>query len=99
MFLNNVKQQRFLSTVNSYLKLYTSISISKLAKFCQVEESYLKNQLEAISSGSEANSLTSFKIENETIFVSNIQSAPRYENYLIDLIEKYAELTEKLEAA
>jgi translation initiation factor 3 subunit L len=38
LFLQEVKQQALLSTIRSYLKLYTSIHIKKLADFVEMDE-------------------------------------------------------------
>ena len=48
-FLNEVKQQNQLPLVRSYLKLYKSITVSKLAKFCNLSEEKVLTQLVAMN--------------------------------------------------
>jgi len=45
LFLQDVKQQKFLPTIRSYMKLYTAIKISKLAQLCEMDEENLREQL------------------------------------------------------
>jgi len=45
LFMAEVKRQLVLPTIRSYLKLYTTIPISKLAKFLEVEEEVLRAHL------------------------------------------------------
>jgi translation initiation factor 3 subunit L len=42
LFLSEVRQQQLLSGIRSFLKLYTTISISKLASFMDVNEPTLR---------------------------------------------------------
>jgi hypothetical protein len=43
LFLYEVKQQQLLSGIRSYLKLYTTITISKLAQYMEVDEATLRS--------------------------------------------------------
>lgn len=45
LFLSEVRQQQLLSGLRSFLKLYTSISMEKLANFMDVDESTLRTTL------------------------------------------------------
>jgi len=45
VFLDEVQQQSWLNTIRSYLKLYTTMPISKLAAFMSTDEKTLKTQL------------------------------------------------------
>jgi len=45
LFLQEVKQQQFLPTIKSYMKLYTAIKMSKLAQLCDMDEEQLRDQL------------------------------------------------------
>jgi translation initiation factor 3 subunit L len=40
--LSEVRQQQLLSSIRSFLKLYTTISIAKLASFMDVDEPTLR---------------------------------------------------------
>lgn len=44
-FLSEVKQQQFLPRIGAYMKLYTAITISKLAALCEMDEEALRDQL------------------------------------------------------
>jgi len=45
LFLYEVRQQTVLPTIRSYLKLYTSIPIEKLARFCEMSPEIFREQL------------------------------------------------------
>merc|ERR1719161_797512 len=45
LFLQEVKQQKPLPTIRSYMKLYTAIKVSKLAQLCEMNEEGLRDQL------------------------------------------------------
>jgi translation initiation factor 3 subunit L len=45
IFLSEVRQQLHISTIRSYLKLYTSLEVDKLAKFLEVPSAELRTQL------------------------------------------------------
>lgn len=48
LFLREVREQTLLPTVRSYLKLYTSIPLKKLAGFCKMDEGEFRSALMAI---------------------------------------------------
>merc|ERR1711871_534163 len=45
MFLNEVNEHKLLGSIRSYLKLYTTISISKLALYMETDEAELRTHL------------------------------------------------------
>ena len=45
LFLNEVNEQKLLASIRSYLKLYTTISISKLALYMETDETELRTHL------------------------------------------------------
>lgn len=49
LFLQEVKQQQALPTIGSYMKLYTSLKISKLAQLCEMDEEGLRDQLMCVT--------------------------------------------------
>eukprot|EP00397_Hematodinium_sp_SG-2012_P026340 GEMP01027590.1.p1 GENE.GEMP01027590.1~~GEMP01027590.1.p1 ORF type:complete len:580 (+),score=128.08 GEMP01027590.1:58-1797(+) len=49
IFLNEVRQMKMLPTLTSYMKLYTTIPLAKLAKFCDIEVEALKQQMLALT--------------------------------------------------
>jgi translation initiation factor 3 subunit L len=42
LFLREIREQVMLSTIRSYLKLYTTIEVKKLADFLEVDEKTLR---------------------------------------------------------
>ena len=48
LFLNEVSEQTLLPSIRSYLKLYTTISISKLASYMEMPEAELRTHLMAL---------------------------------------------------
>merc|ERR1719230_2397834 len=45
LFLQEVKQQQSLPKIGSYMKLYTSLKMAKLAQLCEMDEDGLRDQL------------------------------------------------------
>lgn len=45
LFLQEVKQQQALPRIGAYMKLYTSLKVSKLAQLCEMDEEGLRDQL------------------------------------------------------
>lgn len=45
LFWNEVSQQTFIPNIRSFLKLYTTIEVKKLANFLEDEEANLRTQL------------------------------------------------------
>ena len=87
MFLQDIKQQAMLPTIRSFLKLYTSIPISKLAAFTEMNEQALQNILlcykhkthnlvwngGALASGTrQSHSDVDFYVENVRVFYMDV---------------------------
>lgn len=47
-FINEVREMKMVPTITSYLKLYTAISVDKLAKFCSTDPTTLRTQLQQV---------------------------------------------------
>jgi translation initiation factor 3 subunit L len=45
MFLFEVKQQQLLAGIRSFLKIYSSMTVAKLAQFMEVDEATLRSVL------------------------------------------------------
>merc|ERR1711972_837739 len=45
LFLQEVREQKFLPKISSYMKLYTAIKTSKLSQLCEMDEEGLRDQL------------------------------------------------------
>jgi translation initiation factor 3 subunit L len=112
VFLAEVKQQMLLPTIRSYLKLYTTISIAKLAQFLEMEPDVLKTHLLCLKhksrqvtcsggdplAGRAINaSETDFYLDNDMVTVSDTKVARRYGEYFIRHITKFEEIIKDLE--
>jgi len=51
MFLYEVKQQQLLAGVRTYLKVYSTISMGKLANYMDLDEPNLRSQISNAFSG------------------------------------------------
>jgi translation initiation factor 3 subunit L len=108
VFLDEVTQQMPTLVIRSYLKLYTTMPVSKLASFLEVNEETLRVQLLAFkhkmqnvvwttgNSGLEgefqSGSDVDFYIDKEMIHVADTKVARRYGDYFLRQIHKFEEL-------
>ena len=108
VFLDDVTQQLPILVIRSYLKLYTTMPISKLATFLDLDENKLRFQLLAYkhkmqsvvwtagNSGLEgelqSGSDVDFYIDKEMIHVADTKVARRYGDYFLRQIHKFEEL-------
>jgi len=106
-FLEEVRQQSILPTVRSYLKLYMTISIPKLAKFLEKDEDALRTHLICVkhktraliwnggpvSSGQWASSSdVDFYIDQDMIHIGTSKVTRRYGEYFLKQIQKLEEI-------
>lgn len=107
MFLNEVSEQKLLGSIRSYLKLYTTISISKLALYMEMDEAELRTHLmtlkhktrqmiwqggSPLSCKPVMSSDVDFFISNDMITVADTKLARRYGEYFIRHITKFEEI-------
>jgi len=108
VFMDEVNQQLPVLVIRSYLKLYTTMPISKLASFLDLNEDALRVQLLAYkhkmqnvvwtagSSGLEgefqSGSDVDFYVDKEMIHVADTKVARSYANYFLRSIAKFEEL-------
>lgn len=108
VFMDEVIQQLPILVIRSYLKLYTTMPISKLAAFLELDENTLRIQLlsykhkmqsvvwTAGNSGLEgefqSGSDVDFYIDREMIHVADTKVARRYGDYFLRQIHKFEEL-------
>jgi translation initiation factor 3 subunit L len=108
VFMDEVQEQMPILVIRSYLKLYTTMPVSKLAAFLETDESQLTVQLLAYkhkmqnlvwttgNSGLEgefqSGSDVDFYIDNEMIHVADTKVARRYGDYFLRQIHKFEEL-------
>jgi len=107
LFLNEVNEQKLLASIRSYLKLYTTISISKLALYMETDETELRTHLmtlkhktrqmiwqggSPLSAKPVMSSDVDFFISNDMITVADTKLARRYGEYFIRHITKFEEI-------
>uniref|UniRef100_A0A0D6QWN7 Eukaryotic translation initiation factor 3 subunit L n=1 Tax=Araucaria cunninghamii TaxID=56994 RepID=A0A0D6QWN7_ARACU len=106
LFLSEVRQQQLLSGLRSYLKLYTSITIEKLASFMDVDESTLratlmtyKHKTHAINHDGKiiSNADVDFYIDEDVVHIVESKSTKRYADHFMRHIIKFEEIIGDLE--
>ncbi|XP_055342848.1 eukaryotic translation initiation factor 3 subunit L-like [Paramacrobiotus metropolitanus] len=103
--------QTMVGTIQSYLKLYTSMPVTKLARFVDLKEDDLlqhlytyKHKMTNIvhNHGSPLNGELKcrpeldFYIDKDMIYIADTKVAPRYGDFFVRNIQKFEELTETL---
>lgn len=112
MFMEEVKSQLLLPDIRSYLKLYTTIEIDKLATLMDVDERTARGRLHALkhkswtckgsfeSSPFDGDYTTSsdigFHVERNVVHITDVKQAARHGEYFIDNIAKLDEMIETL---
>ncbi|XP_072029237.1 eukaryotic translation initiation factor 3 subunit L-like isoform X2 [Amphiura filiformis] len=112
VFKEEVQQQILIPTIRSFLKLYTTMPISKLAAFLDMSEEDFKTQLLCFkhkmknlvwtkgSSGLEgqfaASSEVDFYIDQDMIHIADTKVARRYGDFFIRQIHKFDEMNRNL---
>lgn len=108
LFMEEVKSQLLLPDIRSYLKLYTTIEIDKLAKLMDVNESDARSSLHALKHRSwtfrgsfdlpplegefSTSSDVGFYVDSNVVHISDVRQASRYGEYFIDNISKLDDL-------
>mmetsp|Transcript_20006 Transcript_20006/g.29749 ORF Transcript_20006/g.29749 Transcript_20006/m.29749 type:complete len:561 (-) Transcript_20006:26-1708(-) len=111
-FMNEVKQQLLLPTIRSYLKLYTTIDLEKLANFLDIDQSTLINHLLCIKHKTHSVRWHSglapldgvpttatdirFYIDNDMIHIMSNKGPRRYSDYYIRHIHKFEHVISSL---
>ncbi|KAL1212675.1 hypothetical protein V5N11_021234 [Cardamine amara subsp. amara] len=97
MFLYEVKQQQLLSGVRTFLKVYSSISLAKLANYMEVDEPTLrtilltyKHKTHSLDSEGRiiSNADIDFYIKNDMIYVVESKPAKHYGDFFLRQIAK-----------
>ncbi|KAJ8319066.1 hypothetical protein KUTeg_004157, partial [Tegillarca granosa] len=112
VFLDEVAQQIVLPTIRSYLKLYTTLPLSKLAIFMDMTEDELRTHLMCFkhkmknvvwtkgTSGLEGEfqsaSEVDFYIDKDMIHIADTKVARRYGDFFIRQIHKFEEISRNL---
>uniref|UniRef100_T1IYX3 Eukaryotic translation initiation factor 3 subunit L n=1 Tax=Strigamia maritima TaxID=126957 RepID=T1IYX3_STRMM len=113
VFLAEVEQQILLSTIRSYLKLYTTMPMSKLAAFLDMKEDEFRNHVLCFkhkmknvvwtkgTSGLEgefqSGSEVDFYIDKDMIHIADTKVARRYGDFFIRQIHKFEDLCRSIE--
>jgi len=114
VFLKEVSNQQPVPVIRSYLKLYTTLPISKLAAFMDMKEDELNTHLMCFkhkmknlvwtkgTSGLEGEfqsaSEVDFYIDKDMIHIADTKVARRYGDFFIRNIHKFEELNRTLKA-
>ncbi|GMI81430.1 hypothetical protein like AT5G25757 [Hibiscus trionum] len=97
LFLYEVKQQQLLSGVRTFLKVYSTISLGKLANYMEMDEPTLrsilltyKHKTHAVDSDGKiiSNADVDFYIDDDMIHVVESKSVKRYGDYFLRQIVK-----------
>ncbi|XP_041473105.1 eukaryotic translation initiation factor 3 subunit L-like [Lytechinus variegatus] len=112
VFMEEVNQQLLIQTIRSYLKLYTTMPVSKLAIFLDLSEEAFRTQLLCFkhkmknlvwtkgASGLEGEfqsaSEVDFYIDGDMIHIADTKVARRYGDFFIRQIHKFHELNRNL---
>ncbi|THU54640.1 hypothetical protein C4D60_Mb10t27280 [Musa balbisiana] len=106
LFLYEVKQQQLLSGVRSFLKLYSTISIGKLAAYMEVDEPTLrtilmtyKHKMHAVDGDGKIipNADVDFYISEDIVHVVESKPTKRYGDYFLRQILKFEEMIGELD--
>lgn len=105
MFKREVQQQSMLPTIRSYLKLYSSLSIEKLAAFLAIDETSFRVQLHnykhktnqlvwTAGTASAGHRMSAddvdFYVDKDMVHIANIKVARCYGEYFVHHINKMA---------
>jgi len=100
VFKTEVEQQRLIPTLRSFLKLYTSIPISKLAKFLDMHENEVRCCLMAfkhkkeVAKGDSSDQTTmdiDFYVDKDMVHISDTKIARHYGDYYVQQVLKLKE--------
>jgi translation initiation factor 3 subunit L len=114
LFMAEVTQQLLLPEIRSFLKLYTTIEIEKLAKLMDVEQMQFRSYLHALKNKSFAivgtfddaplagkymtSSDVGFHVERDVVHISDTKPASRHGEYFISQIGKLDEQMRRTKA-
>ncbi|CAF1267855.1 unnamed protein product [Adineta ricciae] len=109
VFTEELQEQAYIPDVRSYLKLYTTMSIDKLATFMEKTPQEVKPLLLTFKhklSGTDTANKTEedfqssadidFYVDKNIIYIADTKITRRYSDYLVKQILKYEELTRSL---
>merc|ERR1719265_1063401 len=114
LFQQEVKQQQALPTIGSYMKLYTAIQTSKLARLCEMDEEGLRDQLLCVVHKTRQNvrqagkaplsgqlqmcSEVEFIIDGDTVHIASQKGSRPVGDIFLEHIGKFQDILRKLGA-
>jgi len=114
VFMDEVNQQRQLATIRSYLKLYTTLPLPKLAAFMEMDEEELRTYLMCfkhkmknvvwtkgtggLDGEFQSASEVDFFIDRDMIHIADTKVARRYGDFFIRQIHKFEELNRTMKS-
>jgi len=111
LFLTEVQQQKMLPTIRSFLKLYTTIGIPKLAALLEVDTNTFREHLQCLKHKTHALAWTGgppisgewsssadvdFYIDNEMAHVADFSTSRKHSDYFVKQIIKLEEIIANL---
>jgi len=112
MFMVEVQQQSIIPVIRSYLKLYTTMSIAKLASLSDLDEGTLQTALlcfkhkqrnlvwtkgtDALEGEFQSSPETDFYINNDMIHIADTKMARRYGDFFIRQINKIEDINKNI---
>lgn len=106
LFLSEVRQQQLLANIRSFLKLYSTISIAKLASFMELDEVTLRSALltykhkthavdayGVISSAADVD----FYVDGDIIHIAESKPVRRHGDYFVKHVTKFEEVVTELD--
>ncbi|EDO38083.1 predicted protein [Nematostella vectensis] len=114
VFMNEVAQQSMIPVIRSYLKLYTTMPIAKLAAFLDMDEATFRNQLlcykhkqrnlvwtkgtDGLDGEQQSSSEVDFYIDRDMIHIADTKVDRRYGEFFMRQIYKFDEMARNLQA-
>lgn len=110
VFMEEIDQQAQLPTIRSYLKLYSTLHISKLASFLNITESELRSQLMCLKHkmknaqsavvpfSEDTQPEVDFYIDEDMIIIADTKIERGYANYFIEQIQNFEKLNKHVVA-
>lgn len=114
VFLNEVSQQSLIPVIRSYLKLYTTMPIAKLAAFLDMDENQFRTELlcfkhkqrnlvwtkgtDALEGELQSSSEVDFYIDQDMIHIADTKVERPYGDFFIRQIHKFEEVNKSIQA-
>lgn len=106
LFLADVRQQQLLPSIRGFLKLYSTISLAKLAAFLEVDEGTVRSALLAAIRKAQTVELdgtvraspdAEFFLDDDMVHVLEARSVRRHGEYFIKHVAKFDEIVTELD--